>query len=98
MTTTKNIYQLFNRFPKISTDSRKIEKGSIFFALKGDNFNGNKFAVNSLNKGAAYTIIDEKEFVTSNKTILVNNVLETLQNLANLHRKELGIPTKNVFR
>ncbi len=92
MTTTENIYQLFKNFPKISTDSRKIEKGSIFFALKGDSFNGNKFAADSLNKGAAYTIIDEKEFVTSNKTILVSNVLETLQNLANLHRKKLGIP------
>ena len=92
MTTTENIYQLFNNFPKISTDSRKIEKGSIFFALKGDNFNGNKFAADSLKKGAAYSIIDEKEFETSNKTILVNSVLETLQDLANLHRKKLRIP------
>lgn len=92
MTTTENIYQLFNDFPKISTDSRKIEKGSIFFALKGDNFNGNKFAADSLKKGAEYSIIDEKEFVISNRTILVNSVLETLQDLANLHRKKLGIP------
>ena len=92
MTTTENIYRLFNDFPKISTDSRKIEKGSIFFALKGDNFNGNKFAANSLDKGAAFSVVDEKEFVTSTKTILVNNVLKTLQDLANLHRKKLGIP------
>ena len=92
MTTIKNIYQLFINFPIISTDSRKIEKGSIFFALKGDNFNGNKFAADSLRKGAAYAIIDEKEYVSSEKTILVDNVLNTLSELANLHRKKLGIP------
>ncbi|MCF6357666.1 MAG: UDP-N-acetylmuramoyl-tripeptide--D-alanyl-D-alanine ligase [Draconibacterium sp.] len=92
MTTTENIYQLFNDFPVISTDSRRIEKNSIFFALKGDNFNGNKFAAESLKKGAAYSIIDEKEYVSSEKTILVNNVLNTLTELANLHRKKLGIP------
>ena len=92
MTTTEKIYQLFKDFPVVSTDSRKIEKNSIFFALKGDNFNGNKFAAESIKKGAAYSIIDEKEYVTSDKTILVNNVLEALQDLANLHRKKLGIP------
>ncbi|NOR76660.1 MAG: UDP-N-acetylmuramoyl-tripeptide--D-alanyl-D-alanine ligase [Draconibacterium sp.] len=92
MTTTENIYRLFRDFPRISTDSRKIEMDSIFFALKGESFNGNTFASEALNNGAAYSIIDEKEFVTSHKTILVNNVLATLQDLANLHRKKLGIP------
>ncbi len=92
MTTTENIYRLFKKFPRISTDSRKIEKESIFFALKGANFNGNKFAADSLKKGAAYAIVDEDEFVSSEKTLLVNNVLETLTKLANLHRKTLGIP------
>ncbi|MCF6332184.1 MAG: UDP-N-acetylmuramoyl-tripeptide--D-alanyl-D-alanine ligase [Draconibacterium sp.] len=92
MTTTENIYQLFKAFPKVCTDSRKIEEGSLFFALKGENFNGNEFAADSLKKGAAYAIIDEKEFISSKKTILVDNVLNTLTELANLHRKELGIP------
>jgi UDP-N-acetylmuramoyl-tripeptide--D-alanyl-D-alanine ligase len=92
MTTTENIYRLFNKFPKISTDSRKIEKGSIFFALKGANFNGNKFASDSLKKGATYAIVDEKEFVTSEKILLVDNVLGTLTELANLHRRTLEIP------
>ncbi|MCF6248334.1 MAG: UDP-N-acetylmuramoyl-tripeptide--D-alanyl-D-alanine ligase [Desulfobacula sp.] len=92
MTTTENIYQLYNDFPVISTDSRRIEKNSIFFALKGDKFNGNKFAAESLKKGAAYSIIDEKEYISSEKTILVNNVLNTLTELANMHRKKLGIP------
>ena len=96
MTSTEKIYQLFKDFPVVSTDSRKIKKSSIFFALKGDNFNGNKFAADALKKGAAYSIIDEKEFVTSDRTILVNNVLKTLQDIANLHRKELGIPILSI--
>lgn len=92
MTTTEKIYTLFSSFSRISTDSRKIEKDSIFFALKGENFNGNKFADDSLKKGASYAIVDEKEYVSSTKTILVNNVLQTLTELANLHRRKLGIP------
>ena len=92
MTTTEKIYQLFKESPLISTDSRKTEKNSLFFALKGENFNGNKFAADSIIKGAAYAIIDEKEYISSEKTILVDNVLETLTELANLHRKKLGIP------
>lgn len=92
MTTTEKLYQIFNDFPLISTDSRKIKKDSIFFALKGENFNGNKFAADSLLKGAAFAIVDEKEFVSSEKTILVDNVLDALTDLANYHRKKLGIP------
>lgn len=92
MTTTEEIYQIFKEYPLISTDSRKIERNCIFFALKGDNFNGNKFANAALEKGAAYAIIDEPEFLISNKTILVENVLQTLKDLANLHRRKLGIP------
>lgn len=92
MTTTENIYQIFRKYPIISTDSRKIEKNSLFFALKGENFNGNKFAAASLQNGAAYAIIDEIEFLTSEKTILVDDVLQTLKDLARFHRKTLGIP------
>jgi len=92
MTTTEEIYQLFKANPIISTDSRKIEMGCLFFALKGDNFNGNKYAEAALGKGASYAIIDEPEYLFSNKTILVKNVLQTLKDLANLHRKKLGIP------
>ncbi len=92
MTTTTEIYQLFKNHPRISTDSRKIKSGGLFFALKGENFNGNKFAKSALEKGAAFAIIDEKEFFSSEKTILVDNVLHTLQELANLHRKTLALP------
>lgn len=92
MTTTEEIYSLFKKYPLISTDSRRIASESLFFALKGENFNGNKFAAESLKKGAAYAIVDEEEFVTSGKTLLVNDVLATLTSLANLHRKTLGLP------
>lgn len=92
MTTTEKIYRIFQENPVISTDTRKIEKNCIFFALKGENFNGNKFAGTALEKGAGYSIIDENEYFISDKTILVQNVLQTLKDLANLHRKKLGIP------
>ncbi len=92
MTNTEKIYQIFKKNPVISTDSRKIEKNCIFFALKGDNFNGNKFAATALEKGACCAIIDEGGYLVSDKTILVENVLQTLKELANLHRKKLGIP------
>lgn len=90
--TTRQIYKLFTQFPRVETDSRNITQGCIFFALKGEKFNGNKFAAEALAKGASYAIIDQKKFHQSERTILVNNVLETLQQLALLHRKTLGIP------
>lgn len=92
MTTTEEIYQIFKEKPVISTDTRKIEENCIFFALKGENFNGNKFAKTALENGAAYSIIDEKEYFIPGKTVIVENVLQTLKDLANLHRKKLGIP------
>jgi UDP-N-acetylmuramoyl-tripeptide--D-alanyl-D-alanine ligase len=92
MTNTEIIYQIFKKNPVISTDTRKIEKNCIFFALKGENFNGNKFADTALEKGASCAIIDEQKYLVSDKTILVDNVLQTLKDLANLHRTKLGIP------
>lgn len=88
----ENLYKLFSENYLVDTDTRSIRKGSIFFALKGDNFNGNKFASNALDKGSNYAIIDEIEYKTGSNTILVENVLETLQKLANYHRKQLNIP------
>ena len=90
--TIEQIYKLFEAHPKVITDSRKIEKGCLFFALKGDKFNGNQFASDALKKGAAFAFIDEQEYNTSEKIILVENVLQTLQELAHFHRKQLGIP------
>jgi UDP-N-acetylmuramoyl-tripeptide--D-alanyl-D-alanine ligase len=90
--TTKNLYTIFQKYPFICTDTRKIKKGSLFFALKGENFNGNKFADKAIKNGCSFAIIDEKEYANSSNTILVDNVLVTLQELAKLHRKQLNIP------
>ncbi len=89
---TVQIYELFMQYPIVVTDSRKIVSDCIFVALKGENFNGNKFADEALKKGAAYSIIDDDQYYSSQKTILVENTLETLQEMARLHRKKLGIP------
>ncbi len=86
------IYSVFKNFPKISTDTRNIEKNSIFFALKGENFNGNAFAQKALENGAAYAVIDEKEYYKNEHYILVDNVLDCLQQLAAFHRDSLNIP------
>jgi len=88
----EELYQLFSKHPVISTDSRCIESDSLFFALKGENFNGNTFAENALNLGAAFSIIDEAEYKISNRYILVDNTLTTLQELSRYHRLQLGIP------
>ncbi len=94
--TTEQLYRLFLQNPVIETDSRKIEKGCIFFALKGENFNGNQFAAEALNRGAAYAIIDEKACYLDEKTVLVGNVLKSLQTLANYHRMQLGVPVLGI--
>lgn len=87
------IYNLFKKNFKISTDSRNIKKGVLFFALKGENFDGNKYANEALKKGARYCIIDNIDYKINNKCILVDDVLKTLQKLANFHLKEIGIKT-----
>ncbi len=87
------LYEIFLKHPVVSTDSRTCPSGSIFFALKGENFNGNKFAESALEIGAAYAVVDEWEDKPHNpKIIVVNDVLQTLQNLANYHCRKLKIP------
>jgi UDP-N-acetylmuramoyl-tripeptide--D-alanyl-D-alanine ligase len=81
------LYNLFKESSGIQTDSRKIKKGELFFALKGGNFDGNKFASKALNYGAGYAVIDDPNFQIDDKTILVDDVLTTLQQLAHFHRK-----------
>lgn len=88
----EDLYNIYLKYPNISTDTRKIEPNSIFFSLKGQNFNGNKFAIEALNLGAAYAIIDDSTYNISDKTLLVDDVLSTLQQLANYHRTQLNIP------
>ena len=87
-----DLYNIYIKHPVICTDTRMLSKGCLFFALKGDNFNGNKFAEKALNDGAAYVIIDEKEFAVNEKCILVDDVLNELQQLATHHRRLLKIP------
>ncbi len=88
----QDLYAKFQKHPIIATDSRNITPNCIFFALKGENFNGNKYAEEALTKGAAFAVIDEQAYKTSEQTMLVSDVLETLQQLANYHRKQLNIP------
>jgi len=88
----QELYEIFKRHPKISTDSRMIEEGCLFFALKGENFNGNKFALGALQAGASFSIIDEAIDQGDERCILVENVLSTLQDLSRYHREQLGIP------
>ena len=92
MATTEQLYDLFARYPLISTDTRKILPNSLFFALKGDNFNANTFAEEAIAAGAAFAIIDEPRFQLNDRYILVDDVLNALQNLARYHRRQLTIP------
>lgn len=87
----KELHHLFLESKGICTDTRKLEKGQLYFALKGANFNGNTFAATALKKGATLAIIDEPQNLKS-KTVLVEQVLETLQKLATYHRNYLNIP------
>lgn len=84
------LYNIFQQHPFICTDSRTCEKGALFFALKGENFDANAFAKNALENGCSYAIIDDAAYATDSRYILVEDVLITLQELARFHRKMLG--------
>ncbi len=88
----ENLYSEFLKSTGISTDTRSIKKGNIFFALKGPNFNANAFAKKALENGAMVAVIDDKAFSIPEKTILVEDVLTTLQQLARYHRDHFDIP------
>lgn len=88
------LYKLYQQHPLITTDSRDCPEGSIFFALKGESFDGNRFAKAALEKGCAYAVIDEREFAEegNGRLILVDNVLTTFKKLAREHRRRFDIP------
>jgi UDP-N-acetylmuramoyl-tripeptide--D-alanyl-D-alanine ligase len=88
---TEQLYRLYRESSGISTDSRTVSKDQIFFALWGENYNGNKFAAEAIDKGAAWAIVDDAAFETD-KTILVDDCLFELQALAGYHRKEMNVP------
>ncbi len=91
-TTTEQLYKIYKEGNSISTDTRKITPGCLFFALKGDNFDGNKYASEALNKGAAYVVVDDETVVAGARFLLVEDVLAALQDLARLHRKTFEFP------
>jgi len=92
MTTTEQLYQLYKKHPVISTDTRKITPGSLFFALKGEKFDANTFAEQAIASGAAYAVIDNPEYQKGDQYLLVEDVLTALQDLARYHRRQLTIP------
>lgn len=86
------LYKIYLDHPSVQTDTRKLYKGDLFFALKGPNFNGNTFAEKALNEGAAYAVVDEEKYKTNDRMILTEDALVTLQQLARYHRDQLQIP------
>jgi UDP-N-acetylmuramoyl-tripeptide--D-alanyl-D-alanine ligase len=86
------LYQVFLQHPSIQTDTRKLKTGDLFFALKGPNFNGNLFARQALDTGAAYAVVDEAPAVADERIIQVDDALLTLQELAKHHREQFNIP------
>ncbi len=88
----KDIHQLFLKCHSVSIDTRKIAEGCLFVAIKGDRFDANTFAVEALSKGASYVIIDNADYYRDDRTILVEDSLETLQELARFHRQYLNLP------
>ncbi len=89
---TATLYEIYKKHPVICTDSRAIKAGCIFFALKGERFNGNTFALQALANGATYAVIDEPQYRVDERTILVADALQALQQLAHHHRMQFSIP------
>ena len=90
--TIQEIHNLFLKCSSVSIDTRKIEKKSLFVAIKGENYDANTFAQEALSKGALFVIIDNNSYYIDERTILVSNSLETLQELAKYHRHYLNLP------
>ena len=88
----ETLYAIYRQYPRVQTDTRQLQSGEIFFALKGPHFNGNLFAEKALEMGAAAVVVDEPQTVTDNRIFLVPDVLEALQELALYHRKQFTIP------
>ena len=88
----KELYRIYTEHPVITTDSRDCPAGSMFFALRGDTFDGNRFAAAALEKGCAYAVVDDPAVATGPRCILVDNTLEAFQALAREHRRHFSIP------
>jgi UDP-N-acetylmuramoyl-tripeptide--D-alanyl-D-alanine ligase len=92
MMTTQELYKIYLQYPSVQTDTRKLQKGDLFFALKGPNFNANEFAAKAIESGAAYAVIDDEQYSIEGKTVFVQDVLTSLQQLAKYHRLQFNIP------
>ena len=92
MTTVEQLYDVYLKYPSVKTDTRQLQTGDLFFALKGPSFNGNDFAHKALELGAAYAVIDEIPPRFDDRFLLVSNVLTALQDLALYHRRQFDIP------
>ncbi len=90
--TTDQLYELYLQYPSIQTDTRKLKEGDLFFALSGPNFDGNDFACQAIRAGAAYAIVDHEIENINGRILKVDNVLNSLQRLAKLHREQFTIP------
>jgi len=88
----ESLYTLFQQYPLVETDTRQLKPGCLFFALRGEHFNGNQFAKQALAAGAAAAIIDDASAYVDERTIVVENTLTTLQQLAKFHRQQFNIP------
>ena len=86
------LYKIYTEHPVVTTDSRDCPKGSIFIALKGASFDGNKFAATALEKGCSYAVVDEPQYATDSRCILVDDCLTTFKELARHHRRQFHIP------
>ena len=92
---TADLYEIYKSYPQVQTDTRQLKKGDLYFALKGPNFNGNEFALQALEQGAAYAIVDEPVDASAHlqkRILLVEDVLSSLQALAKFHRAQFNIP------
>ncbi len=96
MDTIEQLYQAYLASRKVTTDSRQITPGCIFFAFKGENFDGNAFVPQALEQGATYCVTSDKQYMADSRCIVVADVLKTLQTLAALHRSNLQIPVVGI--
>ena len=94
----KELYELYQQHPIITTDSRDCPEGSLFFALKGETFDGNRFALQALEKGCAYAVVDDPSLLSTSNPhlILVDDVLQTFKDLAREHRRQFQIPVVGI--
>lgn len=92
----KELYKLYQQHPCITTDSRNCPEGSIFLALRGESFDGNKYALQALEKGCSYAIVDEDIDEPSSHLLKVDDCLQTFKDLAREHRRQFNIPVVGI--